>query len=156
MHTLVNEYQICAPPIILFHIFLPTSSRFLTIKTRGVFDTLTPEVKSESSWKMDSKMWRWSTHVTHKRIQKWLPINLRIFQVTISPLILQKYTQKGECKKGTLFNCPANCAASKNTISIFYPPWTEVLLLFQRWKIARKVNLISAWIACLCLLWKLW
>ena len=142
---------------LLFHIFLPTSSRFLTIKTRGVFDTLTPRSKV---WKpvkngLENVAMKYACDA-HKRIQKWLPINLRIFQVTISPLILQKYTQKGECKKGTLFNCPANCAASKNTISFFYPPWTEVLLLFQRWKIARKVNLISAWIACLCLLWKLW
>ena len=88
---------------------------------------------------MDSKM-RWCPkRMTHKRIQKWLPINLRIFQVTISPLIWQKYT-KGE--KGRVYSIVQPTVPLQK---VEVPPWKNTF--FWNEKSQRKVNLISAWIA---------
>ena len=83
---------------------------------------------------------RWCPkRMTHKRIQKWLPINLRIFQVTISPLIWQKYT-KGE--KGRVYSIVQPTVPLQK---VEVPPWKNTF--FWNEKSQRKVNLISAWIA---------
>ena len=76
-----------------------------------------------------------------QRIQKWLPINLRIFQVTISPLIWQKYT-KGERIRGESIQLSSQLCCFKK---VEVPPWKNTF--FWNEKSQRKVNLISAWIA---------
>ena len=53
---------------------------------------------------------------------------------------LAKIHKRGEGE--SLFNCPANCAASKSWSSPL-----EKTLSFEMEKLQRKVNLISAWIA---------